>query len=85
MGSAREIVMSTLRYGLIGAALSAALLAATPPSFAQGTPEQRSACMGDAFRLCSAQIPSVPKVTSCMKANFSKLSQACQSVMLKGQ
>jgi len=85
MGSAREIVMSTFRYGLIGVALSAALLAATTPSFAQGTPEQRSACMGDAFRHCSAQIPSVPKVTACMKVNFSKLSQACQSVMMKGQ
>ena len=85
MGSAREIVMSTFRYGLIGVALSAALLAATTPSFAQGTPEQRSACMGDAFRFCSAQIPSVPKVTACMKVNFSKLSQACQSVMMKGQ
>ena len=85
MGSAREIVMSMLRIGLIGAAFAAALMAATTPSFAQGTPEQRSACMGDAFRFCSAQIPSVPKVTACMKANFSKLSQACQSVMMKGQ
>jgi hypothetical protein len=77
--------MSMLRIGLIGAALAAALMASTTPGAAQGTPEQRSACMGDAFRFCSAQIPSVPKVTACMKVNFSKLSQACQSVMMKGQ
>jgi hypothetical protein len=85
MGSAREIVMSTFRYGLIGAALAAALLSATAPAFAQGTPEQRSACMGDAFRYCSVHIPSVPKITACMKVNFSKLSQACQSVIMKSQ
>ena len=77
--------MFTLRYGLIGAALATALLATINPGFAQGTPEQRSACMGDAFRFCSAQIPSVPKVAACMQANFSRLSQACQSVMMKGQ
>ena len=77
--------MSTFRYGLIGAALATALLAHATPGFAQGTPEQRSACMGDAFRFCSAQIPSVPKITACMKANFSKLSQTCRSVILKSQ
>jgi hypothetical protein len=76
--------MTTLRYGVMGAALAAALVAAATPGFAQGTAEQRSACMGDAFRFCSAHIPSVPKITACMKANFAKLSPACKSVMVKG-
>jgi hypothetical protein len=77
--------MTKFRYGLIGAALSAALLAWATPGFAQGTPEQRAACTGDAFRFCSAHIPSVPKITACMKVNFSKLSDGCKSVILKSQ
>jgi hypothetical protein len=81
MGSAREIVMSTFRYGLIGAALAAALLAATPPSFAQGTAEQRSACMGDAFKFCSAEIPNIPKITACMIKRKADLSSGCRAVM----
>jgi hypothetical protein len=76
--------MTPLRYGLIGAALAAGLMAYTTPGYAQGTAEQRSACMGDAFRFCSTHIPSVPKITACMKANFSRLSPACKAVMLKG-
>jgi hypothetical protein len=76
--------MTTFRYGLIGAALGAALLAFTTAGFAQGTPKQRSACMGDAFRYCSTYIPSVPKITACMKANYARLSSACKSVMVKG-
>ena len=75
--------MTTFRYGLIGATLATALLAYAPRSFAQGTPEQRSACMGDAFRFCSAHIPSVPKITACMKVNFSKLSDGCRAAILK--
>lgn len=56
-----------------------ALLASSAPGFAQGTAEQRSACTGDAFRYCSAHIPSVSAVTACMKANYSKLSAACKA------
>ena len=75
--------MTKFRFGLIGAALSAALVAYATPGFAQGTPEQRSACMGDAFRFCSAHIPNVPQITACMKVNFSKLSDGCRAVILK--
>ena len=57
----------------------AALLTSSAPGFAQGTAEQRSACTGDAFKYCSAHIPSVSAVTACMKANYSKLSDACKA------
>jgi hypothetical protein len=57
----------------------AALIATSTPGFAQGTPEQRAACTGDAFKFCSAHIPSVSAVTACMKANYSKLSAACKA------
>jgi hypothetical protein len=71
--------MTKIRATLIGTAILAALIASSAPGFAQGTPEQRSACTGDAFKYCSAHIPSVSAVTACMKANYSKLSDACKA------
>jgi hypothetical protein len=76
--------MTKIRTALIGTAVFATLLATSSAGFAQGTPEQRSACMGDAFRLCSAEIPNVPKITACMKANYSKLSPGCKAAAAKG-
>jgi hypothetical protein len=75
--------MTQIRTGLFGAALVAALLASSTPGFAQGTPEQRAACTGDAFKFCSAHIPNVSAITSCMKANYSKLSAACKATAPK--
>jgi hypothetical protein len=77
---AKERAMTKIRTALIGSAILATLLATSSTGFAQGTPEQRSACMGDAFKFCSAEIPNIPRITSCMKANYSKLSPACKAV-----
>jgi hypothetical protein len=76
--------MTRIRNAALGAAVLATLLASSSAGFAQGTPEQRSACMSDAFRYCSSEIPNVPRITSCMKANFSKLSAGCKAVFIKG-
>jgi hypothetical protein len=76
--------MTKIRTALIGTATFATLLATSSAGFAQGTAEQRSACMGDAFKFCSAEIPNIPKITTCMKANFSKLSPACKAAAMKG-
>jgi len=45
------------------------------------TAEQRAACTPDALRLCSAEIPNIPRVTACMRANRTNLSARCQSAM----
>jgi hypothetical protein len=42
------------------------------------TPEQQQACSDDAFRLCSADIPDVDRVTVCMIRNKSQLSPGCR-------
>jgi hypothetical protein len=42
------------------------------------TPEQEQACSGDAFRLCSADIPDVDRVTVCMIRNKSQLTPGCR-------
>ena len=76
--------MTNFRNAVLLTAILATLVSSSSASFAQGTSEQRSACMGDAFRYCSAEIPNVPRITACMKTNFSKLSPACKAVMMKG-
>jgi hypothetical protein len=43
------------------------------------TPEQEQACTGDAFRLCSSEIPDVARVTACMVAKKSQLSPPCRA------
>lgn len=45
--------------------------------FAQGTSEQRSACMGDAFRFCGADIPNVSKIEACLSQNRAGITPAC--------
>jgi hypothetical protein len=88
--------MTKIRTTLIGTAVLATMLALSSAGFAQdtpkgtaegtseGTPEQRAACMGDVYKFCSAEIPSVPKVTACMTANAAKLSPACKATGPKG-
>jgi hypothetical protein len=66
------------RHFEIGLLLAAAL--SISPAAAQGyTPEQEQACTGDAFRLCSAEIPDVGRVTACMVAKKSQLSPPCRA------
>ena len=43
------------------------------------TPEQEQACTSDAFRLCSAEIPDVERVTACMDRKKSQLSPPCRA------
>ena len=60
--------------------LAATLAVSSGPAAAQGyTPEQEQACTGDAFRLCSSEIPDIPRVTACMVANKSQLSPGCRA------
>ena len=43
------------------------------------TAEQQQACMPDAFRLCSSEIPDVDRITACMIRNRSQLSPQCRA------
>jgi hypothetical protein len=62
-------------------AIAICLLATVGPGKAQDfTAEQRANCSGDAFRLCSSEIPNIPAVTACMRKNRSNLSAACKAV-----
>ena len=74
----------TLRnFGLV--LTTAAALASLPSgaSFAY-TAEQAQMCTGDAFRLCSSEIPDIPKITACMIKHRADLSTGCRAVMDRG-
>jgi hypothetical protein len=60
--------------------LAATASAASTASFAFSS-EARQMCTGDAFRLCSSEIPNIPKITACMRSNRANLSTGCRAVM----
>jgi hypothetical protein len=73
--------ISTVRK--IGLTLSLALsmsTLATSASLAYSA-RAREMCMGDAYRLCSAEIPNISRIIACMRRNKSNLSPGCRSVM----
>jgi hypothetical protein len=71
----------TLRQaGLVLAfAVSLSVLSSTQ-SFAFSA-EAREMCTGDAFRLCSSEIPNISKITACMMKHRTDLSAGCRTVM----
>jgi hypothetical protein len=70
----------TLRQaGLILAVASVSALSSTA-SFAFSA-EAQQMCTSDAFRLCSSDIPNIPKITACMMKHRSDLSAGCRTVM----
>jgi hypothetical protein len=80
--------MSKIRFTTVrNAGLSLAVLLsvstfATSSSFAFSA-EAQSACSSDAFRLCAGDIPSIPKITACIRRNKSSLSSGCRMVLDK--
>ncbi|GLR91482.1 hypothetical protein [Bradyrhizobium iriomotense] len=65
----------------LGFAAFVSILSATT-SFAY-TAEAQQMCSGDAFRLCSSEIPNIPKITACMYKHRADLSPGCRAVMDK--
>ena len=47
------------------------------------TAEAQQMCTGDAFRLCSTDIPNIPAITACMIKHRADLSPGCRAVMDK--
>lgn len=57
----------------------AGLLIACAPAAAQGTAEERSACMDDAFRFCAGDIPDVSRIEACLESRLKELTPACRA------
>jgi hypothetical protein len=45
------------------------------------SPEAQQMCSDDAMRLCSSEIPDIPRITACMVRNKSQVSPGCRAVM----
>ena len=73
------------RHFQLGLFLAVALSVSVGPAAAQSyTAEQQQACTGDAFRLCSSDIPDVDRVTACMIRNKAQLSPQCRAHFRRG-
>lgn len=68
------------RAGVALAVAAAASVLSPTASFAFSA-EAQQMCSGDAFRLCSAEIPNIPRITACMVKNRSQLSSSCRVVL----
>jgi hypothetical protein len=70
----------TFRARTLSAVMGLASFTILPISaaLAQGTEQERSACEGDAFRLCFTHIPNVPAIEACLEAKEPELSPACR-------
>src|SRR5271156_96241 len=66
-----------IRTGLAGVILAIGV-GAWPAAGWSYTMEQQQACMGDAFRLCSSEIPDVSRVGACMVRRQAELSPGCR-------
>jgi len=61
--------------------LAASLSALSTTSSFAFSAEAQQMCTSDAFRLCSSEIPNIPKITACMVKHRSDLSTGCRTVM----
>jgi hypothetical protein len=91
MATDRESTIPRRRGGFVvpaGIGLVAILMLAgsgrAPAAEYRGTDEQRQACTSDVFRLCSAHIPDVGSIVTCMKARRSQLSPGCRAAFVGG-
>jgi len=71
----------TIRQAGLALAVAASFSALSSTSGFAFSAEARQMCSGDAFRLCSSEIPNIPRVTACMVKNRSNLSTGCRAVM----
>ena len=68
--------------GLVLAFATSFSALASTASFAFSA-EAQQMCTGDAFRLCSSEIPNISKITACMFKHKAELSAGCRTVMDK--
>jgi hypothetical protein len=68
------------RAGLVLACAVSFAALSSSASFAFSA-EAQQMCTGDAFRLCSSEIPDIPAITACMYKHRAQLSTGCRTVM----
>jgi hypothetical protein len=71
----------TIRQAGIVLALAVSFSALSATSSFAYSSEAQQMCTGDAFRLCSDEIPNISKITACMMKKRASLSTGCRAVM----
>jgi hypothetical protein len=71
--------MNTLCKVIAVVGLTIVALPSTARSEFKPSAELRSACMGDAMKLCSASLFNMDSLHSCMQAKKSRASPKCQA------
>jgi hypothetical protein len=72
---------TTARQISIALVFAASFSAVSSTSSFAFSAEAQSMCTSDAFRLCSSEIPNIPKITSCMISKRASLSTGCRTVL----
>ena len=75
----------TLRQAGLVLAVATAVSALPSTSGFAFSAEAQQMCTGDAVRLCSSEIPDIPKITACMMKHRADLSAGCRMVMDREQ
>ena len=73
----------TIRQAALVLAFAASISAVSSTSSFAFSAEAQQMCTGDAFRLCSSEIPNISKITACMYKHKAELSTGCRTVMDK--
>ena len=71
----------TIRQAGLILAFAVSISALSSTSSFAFSAEAQQMCTGDAFRLCSSEIPNIPKITACMMKHRADLSMGCRTVM----
>jgi hypothetical protein len=72
---------STARKVSLALVFAVSLSAVSSTSSFAFSAEAQQMCTGDAFRLCSSEIPNIPKITACMIRQRASLSSGCRVVL----
>jgi hypothetical protein len=72
---------STVRQAGLILVLATSLSAFSSSQSFAFSAEAQQMCTSDAFRLCSSEIPNIPKITACMFKHRTELSSGCRTVM----
>jgi hypothetical protein len=71
----------TIRQAGLVVAFAVSISALSSSSSFAFSAEAQQMCTGDAFRLCSSEIPNIPAITACMFKHKAQLSAGCRVVM----
>ena len=71
----------TIRQAGLILAFAVSISALSSTSSFAFSAEAQQMCTGDAFRLCSSEIPNISKITACMMKQRASLTPGCRPVM----